>query len=162
MNNQGLHLLDPRRHGSLVRLVVCFLALSVTLPLLAQGGWRLRGLGGGSLAPSDLATGNSVIVVWAGWSPRCRDIQQQVASLKSEIGGARLLTVNFQEEEAAVREFLGGKSFPAPIYLDTDGAFARQHQVTALPGLVVYRQGEVVYQGKYPTDPAGLIRSKLQ
>ncbi|MBZ0111085.1 MAG: redoxin domain-containing protein [Thermoanaerobaculia bacterium] len=159
MNNQGIFRIRPRRLG---KLVLCLLAVGATLPLLAQGGWRLRGLEGGSLAPADLTSGNTVIVVWAGWSPRSRDIREKVASLKSEVGNARLLTVNFQEEESAVREFLGGKSFPAPIYLDTDGAFARQHQVTNLPGLVIYRQGEVVYQGKYPSDPAGLVRTKLQ
>ena len=77
--------------------------------------WRLPGLDGGQLTSGDLARGATVVVVWSTWSPRCRDIVPRVNRLASAWGGrARVVTVNFQEEPAAVREFLAGKGLAAP------------------------------------------------
>ncbi len=120
----------------------------------AQESWRLPGLDGGALTSADVAEGNTVVVVWAGWSPRCRDIARQVAELRSQIGSkARLVTVNFQEKDEEIRQFLREQPIGSPVYLDRDGAFSRQHRVTTLPGWVIYRAGEVVHQGKLPSDP---------
>lgn len=137
--------------------------LTAAFPAFAQPAVSLPGLRGGSLTSADLASGTHVLVVWASWSPRCRDIAPRVNELVSKIGGrARLAAVNFQEKPDAVEAFLAGKGLEAPVYLDRSGDFSKAHAVTTLPGLIVYRGGEVLYQGRLDADALtqieGLIR----
>ncbi len=124
---------------------------------------RLPGLRGGELTGAELERGATVIVVWASWSPRCRDIVERVNALETSVGGsARVVTVDFQEEPAAVEEFLRGKGLRAPVYLDQDGEFSKSMEVTSLPGLVVYRDGVVRFKGRMPADPAAAVASALR
>ncbi len=71
------------------------------------------------------------------------------------------MTVNFQEKPPAVRRFLSGQELSAPVFLDTSGAFSKRHAVTTLPGLVIYKNGRVAYQGKLPADAEALIGRTL-
>jgi thiol-disulfide isomerase/thioredoxin len=138
------------------------LLLSPAAAAAASGDVRLPGLSGGQLTSADLARGSVVLVVWAGWSPRCRDIVERVNAIQAGWGGrARVVTVNFQEETAAIEQFLAGKKLSVPVYLDRDGAFSKSHSVTALPGLIVFRDGEVRHAGKLPADPAELLNRLL-
>ena len=131
-------------------------------PIEAETKWQLEGLDGSTLSAADLSQGDTVFVVWAGWSPRCRDIDQKLVRLEQELGSrANLLTVNFQEKRAEVRSFVEEHAFSVPIFLDLEGTFAREHRVTALPGLVVYSGGKVTYQGKLPADPRTVLASAL-
>ena len=131
--------------------------------LQAQRGWELPGLEGGALSAGDVGSGTTVMVVWAGWSPRCRDIVERSNALVGRWGGrARVVMVDFQEEPAEVTAFLRGKGAQAPVYLDGDGSFAKAHRVTTLPGLVVYRDGEVAYQGKLPDDADAVIAEAVR
>jgi thiol-disulfide isomerase/thioredoxin len=115
------------------------------------------------LTESDLARGTTIIVVWASWSPRCRDIVERVNPLAERWGGkARVVTVNFQEDRGAVETFLRGKSLRAPVYLDGDGAFSKRHAVTTLPGLLVFVNGRVAYGGRLPEDPDRVLASAVQ
>lgn len=133
-------------------------ALVVTaLPAVAQG-TTLRGLGGETLREADLTRGSTIVVVWASWSPRGKDVDGKVNSLVDRWGGrARVVTVNFQEDEATVREFLAGKNMRAPVFLDPDGAFSKKNAVTNLPGLLVIKDGETAFRGKLPDDPDSVI-----
>lgn len=120
-------------------------------------------LGGARLNESDLARGTTIIVVWASWSPRSRDIVERVQPLASRWGGrARVLTVNFQEDGPAAERFLAGRNLGAPVCLDPDGAFSRKYNVATLPGLLIVKDGQVAYRGKLPNDAdrviAGLLR----
>jgi thiol-disulfide isomerase/thioredoxin len=138
--------------------VACLAAGATAGRVAAQGGWQLPGLDGGAISSGDVGEGTTVMVVWAGWSPRCRDIvDKSNAMVGSWDGRARVVMVDFQEEPAEVSAFLAGKGARAAVYLDGDGSFSKQHRVTTLPGLVVYRDGEVVYQGKLPDDPDAVI-----
>jgi thiol-disulfide isomerase/thioredoxin len=129
----------------------------------AQGDVRLPGLRGGQLTSADLARGATVVVVWATWSPRCRDLVERANDLSARWGGqARVVTVDFQESPEEVERFLAGKSLAAPVYLDRDGEFSKSHGVATLPGLLVFRDGEVRYQGKLPADPDAAIRDALR
>lgn len=124
---------------------------------------RLPGLKGGALTSAELERGSTVIVVWASWSPRCRDIVERVNALESSVGAsARVVTVDFQEEAAAVEEFLRGKGLRAEVYLDQDGEFSKSMEVTSLPGLVVYRDGVVRFRGRMPADPAATVAEALR
>ena len=139
------------------------LALAAASALWGADGVRLPGLGGGELTSADLERGATVVVVWASWSPRCRDIVERVNALQASVGGsAKVVTVDFQEEPAAVEEFLRGKGLRAPVYLDRQGDFSKSMEVTALPGLVVFREGAVQFRGRLPADPAATVAEALR
>ena len=146
------------RRSSFVKVAVAavLLLLAAALPAAAQGG--LRGLGGERLSDGDLAHGTTIIVVWASWSPRGKDIDRRVNALASRWGSqARVVTVNFQEDRATVEEFLRGKNLRAPVFLDTDGSFSKKNAVTNLPGLLVIKDGNTAFRGKLPDDPDAVI-----
>ena len=138
-------------------LAATLLLLASVVPAAAQGG-ALRGLGGERLSDNDLARGTTIIVVWASWSPRGRNIDRRVNALVDRWGGnARVVTVNFQEDRATVEEFLRGKAMRAPVFLDTDGSFSKKNAVTNLPGLLVIKDGNTAFRGKLPDDPNSVI-----
>jgi thiol-disulfide isomerase/thioredoxin len=157
---------DRAHRASLSRLaaprLVALLALAaLALGVAAAAGAqevRLRGLGGEALRDADLAQGTTIIVVWASWSPRGRDVVARVNALAARWGGqARIVTVNFQEDRPTVEAFLAGKSLGPPVFLDTDGAFAKRYAVTSLPGLLVIQNGDPAYRGKLPDDPDAVL-----
>lgn len=119
---------------------------------------RLRGLGGEQLRDADLAQGTTIIVVWASWSPRGRDVVDRVNALAGRWGGqARVITVNFQEDRPTVEGFLAGKGLRVPVFLDADGAFAKRYAMTNLPGLLVIQNGEAAYRNRLPDDPDAVL-----
>jgi thiol-disulfide isomerase/thioredoxin len=120
-------------------------------------------LGGESLSDGDLARGATIVVVWASWSPRSRDIVQRVNSVAARWSGtARVVTVNFQEERQAIEGFLAGKGLGSPVCLDPDGVFSRKYNVATLPGLLVVKDGQVAYRGKLPDDADRVIAELLR
>jgi thiol-disulfide isomerase/thioredoxin len=134
-----------------------FVAVLLAAPLAAQD-VRLQGLGGERLVDSDLARGTTIVVVWASWSPRSRDIAARVSPLAQRWGGqARVVTVNFQEDRGAVESFLAGKNLGATVFLDPDGAFSKKYAMATLPGLLIIKDGQVVFRGKLPDDPDRVI-----
>lgn len=157
----------PQRHqtprpGPLA-VAIAAVAVSVLLAALAAApaaaqGLRLEGLGGEVLREADLAGQPTIVVVWASWSPRGRDVAQRVRALAARWGGqARVITVNFQEDRAAVEKFLAGESLGAPVFLDPDGAFSKKYAVTNLPGLLVFKDGDAAYRGKLPDDADAVV-----
>ncbi len=139
-------------------LAVLAAALLLMLPASPSSAQTLRGLGGEQLSEADLARGTTIIVVWASWSPRGRNIDGRVNALADRWGSdARVVTVNFQEDRATVEEFLRGKNLRAPVFLDTDGAFSKKNAVTTLPGLLVIRDGNTAFRGKLPDDADAVI-----
>jgi hypothetical protein len=156
----------PSAAAGRVTAVAALLVLATLAdPGRAEETWRLAGLEGGSLSESDVERGVTIAVVWASWSPRCRkpDIVLRTNRLVERWGErARVALVDFQEEPAEVSAFVAGKSSAAPVFLDADGGFAKRHQVTTLPGLVVYRDGSVAYRGALPDDPDELLGELLR
>ena len=155
-----------RRQG---RVITTFLisalivASLVAPPVSGQGrGFTLEGLSGGQIQQQDLDQGAVIVVVWASWSPRGRDIVSRVDSIVDRWGGrARVIMVNFQEDSAAVESFLKGSRPKAPIYLDRSGAFSKKYSVTHLPGLLIFKDGVTAFSGKLPPDPDSLIGQTL-
>ncbi len=144
-------------------IFVPFLALLALLPAASRAeDVNLSCLGGGRRGDADLARGTTIVVVWAAWSPRSRDIAERVSSLVSRWGArARVVTVDFQEDRPAVERFLAGKSLGAPVCMDPDGAFSRKYNVATLPGLVVFKDGQVVHRGKLPDDADQVLADLL-
>jgi thiol-disulfide isomerase/thioredoxin len=124
---------------------------------------RLTGLAGERLSDADLGQGITIVVVWASWSPRSRDIVERVRPLAGRWGPrAKVLTVDFEEERPAVVAFLAGRSLGAPVYLDADGVFSKKYAIATLPGLLVLKDGKTVYHGKLPDDPDRLLADLLR
>ncbi|HKI01282.1 MAG TPA: TlpA disulfide reductase family protein [Thermoanaerobaculia bacterium] len=120
-------------------------------------------LGGTRLNEADLSRGTTIVVVWASWSPRSKDIVERINPLAGRWSGrARVLTVNFQEDQQAVQGFLRGRDMGAPICMDPDGAFSRKYNVATLPGLLIVKDGQVAYRGKLPADADRVIADLLR
>jgi cytochrome c biogenesis protein CcmG, thiol:disulfide interchange protein DsbE len=135
--------------------VLLFVAWGASLQ--AQG-WRLSGIDGESFSDADVGRGTLVVVVWASWSPKSRDIVARVNQIAERWQGkARVVTVSFQEDRAAVVGFVAGKGLATPVFLDPDGAFSRKYSIATLPGLLVLKDGQVAYRGKLPEDPDAVI-----
>lgn len=150
-----------RRPRWLAAALAVLLGTALSVPAPAQG-VRLPGLQGGQLTDGDLAQGATVVVVWASWSPRGKDIVDRVNAIQNRWGNrARVVTVNFQEDRATVEGFLAGKGLAVPVYLDAEGAFSKKHAVTNLPGLLVVRDGNVAYRGKLPDNPDSILTETL-
>ncbi len=144
------------RRGA-VALTLALLSLVAFRGTARAEGINLSCLGGGHLTDADLERGTTIVVVWASWSPRSRGIAERVGALASRWGGrARVVTVNFQEDGAAVERFVG-KGLGAPVCLDPDGTFSHNYKIATLPGLVVLKDGQAVYSGKLPDDPDSVI-----
>jgi thiol-disulfide isomerase/thioredoxin len=160
----------PIRHWSLAWLAPAVAALLVwaaavsvhVQPLQAQKKVRQEGVQGERLGDSDLSQGTTIVVFWTSWSPHSRDIVARVNPLAQRWGGrARVVTVNFQEDRQTVEGFLSGKGLGSPVFLDTDGAFSRKYSVATLPGLLIIRDGQVVYKGRLPDDADRVIADFL-
>jgi thiol-disulfide isomerase/thioredoxin len=133
----------------------------LAVPAAAQD-VHLQGLRGERLGEGDLAKGTTIVVFWTSWSPHSRDIVARVKPLSQRWGGkARVVTVNFEEDRPTVEGFLSGKGFDVPAFLDSDGTFARKYAVATLPGLLIIRDGQVVYKGRLPEDPDRVIADFL-
>lgn len=143
-------------------LVIAVTAL-VSLPRLAGAQpVSLACLGGERLTDADLARGSTIVVVWAGWSPRSRGVVERVNALAARWGGrARVVTVNYQEDPQAVQRFLAGRSFDVAVCLDPDGAFAKKYSIATLPGLLVVKDGQVAHRGKLTDDADRVIAGLL-
>lgn len=146
---------------------ICFAAATAppAAPQPPADAGALLGLDGGELTDADLREGTTILVVWATWSPRCRDVAARVRSLAEGWSSrARVVSVVFQEDPETVRRFLreqGIEDPGAPIYLDATGVFCKRHAVATLPSLLVFHGGDAVYRGKLPADPDPVIERFL-
>jgi thiol-disulfide isomerase/thioredoxin len=123
----------------------------------------LAGVDGGQLREADLKRGNVIVVVWASWSPRGRDVVGKVNDIGSRWGSrARVITVNYQESRAEVEGFLAGKGLRVPVYLDTEGEFSKKYSKPNLPVLLVFRDGDQPVRTALPDDPHQTIASALE
>jgi thiol-disulfide isomerase/thioredoxin len=123
----------------------------------------LKGLDHGALSDADLQKGTTILIVFAGWSPRCRDVISRVNGIHGKWGSqARIGLVDFQEPEGDIRAFLKDRETPVPIYLDSDGEFSKRYAVTQLPYLLIIRNGKTLSQGRLPEDADRTISTALK
>lgn len=142
-------------------VVVCALLVSAGAAL-AQG-IVLDGVDGGRLSEAELGRGNTVLVFWATWSPRGRNISARVQDVaRGARGRATVAAVNYQEDAATVKRFLADSSFGVPVYLDVDGVLAKKYRMANLPGLLVLKNGNVAYQGKLPENVDQVLADALK
>jgi thiol-disulfide isomerase/thioredoxin len=122
----------------------------------------LPALDGEPLTTADLAAGVTVLVVWASWSPRCRDVGARIDRLaETWSSAARVASVVFQEDAAAIREAVARGGPAGPVYLDLTGDFSKRHAVTTLPMMLIFRDGELAFRGKLSANPDPVIERVL-
>jgi len=164
--NQAVRIAPSRSPSRALAVAVLLVALfagppSASRPATAQE-IHLASLASEHLGDAELAQGTVIVVVWATWSPRSRDIVERVKPLAAHWGPrAKVVTVDFEEDRPAIEAFLAGKSLGAPVFLDSDGVFSKKYAIATLPGLLVLKEGKSVYHGKLPDDPDRLITDLL-
>lgn len=136
-------------------LLLLFVAVT---PALSAA--EVREMRGGSLQGAGISEQDVIVVLFASWSPRCRDIVERVNSLNQRWSSkARILAMSFNEDRAEVEAFLAGKNLQASAVIDQGGEFAKGNGITSLPGIVLIRGGKVVHAGKMPDDVESLLAS---
>jgi thiol-disulfide isomerase/thioredoxin len=144
-------------------LLLLLLLLLAAPTLAADERTRLLGLEGGQLTGDDLAAGPVIVVVWASWSPRCRDVVPRMNALESAFSArARVVSVVFQEEGDAVRRFLGAEELRVPVYLDLTGSFSKRQAVSTVPWLLIFVGGRVAWSGKLPAEASPVVERALE
>lgn len=147
------------------RNLLVALALLLAVPVAAQRPeLSLPGLGGARLSEGELSQGTHIIVFWVSWAPRGRDVVERVNGLAERWGSrARVITVNFQEDESAVRAFLRGKpDLKAEVFLDRDGELSKKHRVNSAPWLLILKDGRTSFSERLPPDPHPVIEQILR
>lgn len=147
------------RHLGWVALTA-FLVVAV-LPRQVSGAVEIVGLthlDGTAVDAADVSE-NALFVVFSTWSPKCRDIVEQVSEIHDDWGArARVFLVNFQEDRAAVDKFLAGRSLDVEVLLDPDASFSKKHKITYLPSLLAVKDGSAAYRGRLPADTKPVLR----
>src|SRR5262245_34061004 len=114
----------------------------------------------GGFSSADLAAGEvSVVNFWASWCAPCVQEHPLLVSLK-ERTGVRLYGVNYKDQAAAARRFLGryGNPFTAGG-ADGNGPGAIEVGVYGMPEtFVINGKGEIVYKHVGPITPESLER----
>jgi thiol-disulfide isomerase/thioredoxin len=155
--------ISSKQFGLLLAVLLAVPVGIVAAAQSSQAGLVLRSASGSEeLRESDLGRGSSLVVLWASWSPKSRGITERVQAIAGQWGGqARVVAVNFQERPDEVAAFLRRNPWPVPVFLDTEGLFAKKYSVTTLPALLIFKEGRVVYAGKLPEEPGAVIREHL-
>jgi cytochrome c biogenesis protein CcmG/thiol:disulfide interchange protein DsbE len=127
----------------------------------------LEGLNDGArtvegFSSADLATGEvSVVNFWASWCAPCVQEHPLLVALK-ERTGVKLYGVNYKDQAATARRFLGryGNPFTA-VGVDASGRAAIDWGVTGMPEtFIVNGKGEIIYKHIGPIS-AETLESKI-
>jgi cytochrome c biogenesis protein CcmG/thiol:disulfide interchange protein DsbE len=107
---------------------------------------------------ADLASGTvSIVNFWASWCAQCADEQALLLQLKDQTG-VPLYGVNYKDEAAAARRFLGryGNPFKA-VGTDANGRSAIEWGVYGMPEtFVINGKGEIVFKHVGAVTPESL------
>ncbi len=131
-------------------------APAVAVPALEEltdKGQPVRGI-----VPADFANGAPVVVnFWASWCAPCVAEHPLLITLKEKTGVA-ILGVNYKDQSAAARRFLGryGNPFTA-VGVDANGRVAIEWGVYGMPeSFVLDGRGRIVYKHVGPLTPETL------
>jgi cytochrome c biogenesis protein CcmG/thiol:disulfide interchange protein DsbE len=154
----ALHTGDPSRLPS---ALIGKTVPNFTLPPL-EGLNGARGAEMPSFDASDLATGQPTIVnVFASWCVPCLEEHPLLMALANE-PGVRLYGINYKDDEASARRFLGRHGTPfARVGADRSGRVAIDFGVYGVPETyVITGDGKIAYRHVGPLTEAA-IKEKL-
>jgi cytochrome c biogenesis protein CcmG, thiol:disulfide interchange protein DsbE len=98
-------------------------------------------------ATGDLQGGVTLVNIWASWCGPCRDEHPHLMAL-SEVDGVRLVGINYKDEPANARRFLGALGLPyEAVGVDADGRTFVDWGAYGVPETFI-------------VDAAGIIRHK--
>jgi cytochrome c biogenesis protein CcmG/thiol:disulfide interchange protein DsbE len=120
---------------------------------LTDGGKPIPGIPTGRPGPGEVA----VVNFWASWCAPCLQEHPQLMALKDQ-PGVRLYGINYKDQAANARRFLGryGNPFSA-VGVDGDGRAGIEWGVIAVPEtFLVDDRGIIVYKHTGPISPATL------
>lgn len=128
----------------------------VVLPALeglSEGARTIEGF-----SSADLANGEvSVVNFWASWCAPCVQEHPLLVALGERMG-VKLYGVNYKDQAATARRFLGRYGNPfAAVGVDSNGRAAIEWGVTGMPEtFIVNGKGEIVYKHIGPISAATL------
>lgn len=179
-------LAQGRRGGALVWPLAIFVALATIFAFALKSGdpsklpsaligkpvpaIALAGIDGlldggrpvGGFASADLAAGQvSVVNFWASWCVPCVQEHPLLVALKEKTG-VKLYGVNYKDQAAAARRFLGRYGNPfAAVGVDGDGRAAIEWGVYGMPEtFVIDAKGRIAYKHVGPIS-AETLESKI-
>lgn len=143
-------------------LALAALAVWCWVPPASAQHLPLSGMEGEVLTQEALEHGTTLLVVWASWSPRCRDVVPRINRLAARWSErANVGSVVFQQEPERIVEWLEPEPLDVPVYLDRSGKFSKHYEVTTLPMLLIFKQGEVAFRGSLSGNPDPVIQRIL-
>ena len=90
----------------------------------------------------------TVINFWATWCPPCIREIPSLNRLKQKMQGMpfELISINYAEEEASIKDFMRQVHVNFPVLLDHDGAFAQRWKVISYPStFIIDPEGNIRY-----------------
>lgn len=84
-----------------------------------------------------------LIEFWATWCPACRASQGQMNKIAQSFKDLQVISVT-DEDAQVVRDFMKGKDFAHPVYLDKNNKVTRDYQIMSIPTFfLIDRSGTV-------------------
>ena len=108
---------------------------------------------------ADLAKGKvSIVNFWASWCTQCVEEHPLLGELKAK-SGADLYGVNYKDDPAAARRYLGRYGNPySTVGTDASGRAAIDWGVYGMPEtFIVNGRGEIVYKHVGPLSPEAIV-----
>ncbi len=142
-------------------LALALVLSSAASAAVAQGD-GLSCSGGQRISAAELRQGTTLAIFWASWSPRSRDVLQRINAAADKWGSrVRVVAINFQEDPAEARRFLGGRALNVPVCFDVDGSFSQGYHIATLPEFLLLRDGAVVVRGRLDDDADGKLAGAI-
>lgn len=112
---------------------------------------------------ADLRGKPALINFWASWCDPCREEAPELERLNRSLhGSARLIGVDYTDQEDAARSFIRQYGWTFPVLSDPDGIYGARYGFTGLPTTIILNsQGRIVETLRGPQTEAGL-RSVLE
>ncbi len=113
--------------------------------------FKLTTLDGRNISLSDLKGKNVMINFWASWCGPCTHEMPQIQAIYDKISEDDLivLTVNYQEAEDIVREYVKDSNTDVPVLLDPSGEVCREYNVFSIPRTYFVNPEGSIYAVKF-------------
>jgi len=100
------------------------------------------------LLPSDLQGKVLLVNIWASWCQPCKEEMPSIEALYREmstVGSFRMITILYRDSPGTALGYMKSQGYTFPVYVDNDGATARNYGVTGVPEtFIVDKKGMLV------------------